>query len=228
MTPRRLDLYRRFVDEWPEVLRHPVLLWPEHGPERMRVEEFAEGGTFIVRVDLPGIDPEKDVEISLVGYMLHIDAERREEEKAEERHYVRREIHYGSFHRELPVPMGTLEADIQASYKDGMLEVHAPDDKGRSRGGEEDPRHKEELGRPRPIRYVWVGATASVAQRSGPLVAMSRRGWSYGGGWMLERSAERTASVCTLVVSSGRQVAAMSSAASGRSCTTARTASTTS
>jgi HSP20 family protein len=130
VTPRRLDLHRRFVDEWPEVLRHPVLLWPEHRPERMRVEEFAEGGTFIVRVDLPGIDPEKDVEISLVGDMLHIDAERREEEKTEERDYVRREIHYGSFHRELPVPKGTLEADIQASYKDGMLEVRAPMTKG--------------------------------------------------------------------------------------------------
>jgi HSP20 family protein len=126
VTPRRLDLYRRFVDEWPEVLRHPVLLWPEHRPERMRVEEFAEGGTFIVRVDLPGIDPEKDVEISLVGDMLHIDAERREEEKTEERDYVRREIHYGSFHRELPVPKGTSDADIEATYKDGILEVRVP------------------------------------------------------------------------------------------------------
>ncbi len=35
------------------------------------------------------------------------------------------------------------------------------------------------------------------------LVAISRRDWSYGWGWMLERSAERTASVCALVVSSG-------------------------
>ena len=96
----------------------------------MRVEEFAEGGTFVVRVDLPGIDPDKDVKISLVGDMLHIDAERREEEKTEERDYVRREIHYGSFHRELPVPKGTLEADIQASYKVGMFDVRAPMTKG--------------------------------------------------------------------------------------------------
>ena len=126
VTPRRLDLHRRFVDEWPEVLRRPVLLWPEHGPERMRVEEFAEGGTFVVRVELPGIDPDKDVQISLVGDMLHIDAERREEEKTEGRDYVRREIHYGSFHRELPVPKGTSDADIEATYKDGILEVRVP------------------------------------------------------------------------------------------------------
>jgi HSP20 family protein len=105
----------------------------------MRVEEFAEGGTFVVRVELPGIDHDKDVQISLVGDTLHIDAERREEEKTEGRDYVRREIHYGSFHRELPVPKGTSEADIQASYKDGILEVRVPMTKAESEPAKKIP-----------------------------------------------------------------------------------------
>ena len=58
--------------------------------------------------------------------MLHIGAERREEEKTEGRDYVRREHRYGSFHRDIPFPKGTSEADIKASYKDGILEVRVP------------------------------------------------------------------------------------------------------
>lgn len=58
--------------------------------------------------------------------MLHIAAERREEEKTEERNYVRRELRYGSFHRDLPLPKGTVQADVKASYKDDILEVRIP------------------------------------------------------------------------------------------------------
>jgi HSP20 family protein len=58
--------------------------------------------------------------------VLHIGAERREEEKTEERNYVRRELRYGSFHRDLPLPKGVTQADVKASYKDGILEVRVP------------------------------------------------------------------------------------------------------
>jgi HSP20 family protein len=65
----------------------------------MRVEEFAEDGTLVVRADLPGIDPDKDVEISLRDHALTIEAERREEEKTEKRHDICSELRYGSFSR---------------------------------------------------------------------------------------------------------------------------------
>ena len=61
--------------------------------------------------------------------MLHIEAERREEEKREEKGYLRREVRYGSFSRSLPLPEGVTEADITASYKDAVLEIRIPEPK---------------------------------------------------------------------------------------------------
>ena len=84
----------------------------------------------MVRAELPGIDPDRDVDISIIDGNLSIRAERRHEEKVEDRNYRRSEFHYGSFSRVLPLPPKAKEADIKATYKDGILEVHAPIDHG--------------------------------------------------------------------------------------------------
>jgi HSP20 family protein len=62
----------------------------------------------------------------LDGDMLHVSAERREEDETMERNYMRRELRYGSFRRDLLVPTGTSQADVKASYKDGILEIKVP------------------------------------------------------------------------------------------------------
>ncbi len=112
-------------EHWPEVLFRPWL--SALGGERfMRVEEFAEDGTLVVRADLPGIDPDEDIEITLADHLLTIEAERREEESTEKRRYVCSELRYGSFSRTISVPEGVTEADIKASYQDGVLEVRIP------------------------------------------------------------------------------------------------------
>jgi len=95
----------------------------------IRVEEYREDGTLVIRADLPGIDPDADVELTVSDGMLHIEAERREEEKKEGKGYVRRELRYGSLSRSLPLPEGVTEADIAATYKDGVLEVRVPEPK---------------------------------------------------------------------------------------------------
>lgn len=94
--------------------------------DQVKVDEFTEGDQLVVRAELPGVDPDRDVDISIVDGNLHIRAERRQEQKVEDRNYRRSEIRYGSFSRVLPLPSGTKEDDIKASYRDGMLEVRAP------------------------------------------------------------------------------------------------------
>lgn len=120
---KRPEFFERFFDDWPEMFHRPLFYWPERGLDPMRLEEYTEDGTLVIRAELAGIDPDKDVEISVEEGMLHIGAERREETKTEERNYVRRELHYGSFHRDLPLPTGVSDANVKASYKDGFLEV---------------------------------------------------------------------------------------------------------
>ena len=126
VAPRRLDLFDRLFDDLPEMFRRPVLYWPDRALDPIRVEEFTEEGTLVIKVELAGIDPEKNVEISVENDVLHISAERQEEEKAEGRDYVRREMRYGAFHRDLALPKGTSDADVKASYKDGILEIRVP------------------------------------------------------------------------------------------------------
>jgi len=76
-------------EEWARMMPFPR--WRE-AEELIRVEEFREDGTLVIRADLPGIDPDKDVELTVSHGILHIEAERREEEKREEKGYVRREL----------------------------------------------------------------------------------------------------------------------------------------
>ncbi len=88
----------------------------------VRVEDYVEGDMFVLRAELPGIDPDKDVELHIEHDMLTISGERHEEIK-DKNH---REFHYGSFRRTVPVPPGTKAEDVKASYSDGVLEVRVP------------------------------------------------------------------------------------------------------
>lgn len=92
----------------------------------IRVEEEIKNNELTVRAELPGIDPDKDVEISVVEGQLHIRAERREKTEEKDRGRYRSEFHYGSFFRSVPLPEGVMDQDIKATYKDGVLEVTAP------------------------------------------------------------------------------------------------------
>lgn len=107
------DLFRRVFDtEWDSG-------W-------MRVEEFVDDETLVVRAELPDLDPDKDVELSVSDGLLHIHAEREEKSEHKEKDSYRSEFRYGSFRRTIALPPGTSDEDIQATYKDGVLEVRAP------------------------------------------------------------------------------------------------------
>lgn len=110
--------------DWPRFRR----MFTE-GAETLHVEEFTDGDEAIVRVEMPGIDPDKDVEIVVSDHTLRLRAERREETKAEEKGGYRSEFRYGSFTRTVSLPAGATEKDVKATYKDGILEVRVPIDR---------------------------------------------------------------------------------------------------
>jgi HSP20 family protein len=124
MSPfTRMD---RFFDEWMRLLpaRRPFALgvdWPAE--DVIRVDVFRDGDTEVIRAELPGIDPEKDVDITIADGMLRIHAERRSDETIEEKGFMRRELRYGSMSRTLPLPEGVSESEITASYNNGILEI---------------------------------------------------------------------------------------------------------
>ena len=122
--PRHLD-FPDWMTRWMEESGLGSSLLPTFG-SGIRVEEVSEEGAHVIRAELPGIDPDKDVEIVAGDGMLRISAQRRVEEKTEDQGYVRHELRYGSFTRTLPMAEGASESDISATYTDGMLEIRIP------------------------------------------------------------------------------------------------------
>lgn len=124
-----LERFERFdrLDEWMRTRPLARLFGRDDLDAAMiRVDEFRENGNLVIRAELPGIDPDKDVELTVMDGMIHIEAHRREEERKEGKGYMRRELRYGSFMRTLPLPEGTPESDVTASYRDGILEIKVP------------------------------------------------------------------------------------------------------
>ncbi|MDH2902348.1 MAG: Hsp20/alpha crystallin family protein [Actinomycetota bacterium] len=96
----------------------------------MRVEEFHDGDTLVVRAELPGINPDKDVEVTTSGGFVKIRAHREEKTKHTETAGYRSEFRYGEFERDIALPDGIVSADVTATYKDGILEVRVPHPEG--------------------------------------------------------------------------------------------------
>ncbi|WP_235783788.1 Hsp20/alpha crystallin family protein [Amycolatopsis orientalis] len=88
----------------------------------MRIEESAEEDKYVVRAELPGFDPEKNISVTAHNGVLTIHAER--EAKAVED--GRSEFYYGQFSRTVSLPAGAETSKITAKYADGILEVCVP------------------------------------------------------------------------------------------------------
>ena len=92
----------------------------------LRVEEYQEGDTLVIKAEVPGIDPDQDVEITLTGNQLHLDVRREEKSEHKSKLGYRSEFRYGTFSRTVTLPPGVNEQDLRATYNDGVLEVRIP------------------------------------------------------------------------------------------------------
>lgn len=90
------------------------------------VDVFARDNDLVVRAELPGVDPEKDVEITVENGALRIRGERKSEHREERENYFHMETSYGSFERTIPLPEGVNTDEIKAVHKQGILEVVVP------------------------------------------------------------------------------------------------------
>jgi HSP20 family protein len=124
--------------EWFEA---PYALVRPFAGQTMRTEEGVENGRYVVRAEMPGIDPEKQAEVTVSKGILTIHAER--QEQTENAH--RSEFRYGSFTRHVALPASADQADVEASYDRGILEVSV---------GLKDKDEAQDAGRRIPVRVV--------------------------------------------------------------------------
>lgn len=109
--------------------------WDESGlPRRtglglfhdLRIEDFVEDDTYVLRAEVPGVDPDKDLDIYIEGDLLVVQGERRESQH-DKNH---QEFHYGSFDRAVRLPQGVDKDRVTATYQDGVLDVRVPFTRG--------------------------------------------------------------------------------------------------
>lgn len=133
--PADLEPASRGMDAWFDRWADSIgFRLPEFwGPGRdargvLRIEEIVDDDGLTIRGELPGIDPNEDVEITVENGRLTINAERRQHEESKEGDRRRTEFRYGSYRRTLSLPAGADTSAISANYDDGILEVRVPVD----------------------------------------------------------------------------------------------------
>lgn len=82
-----------------------------------------DGDDAVVRVELPGVDVDKDVTVEVDSGQLVIHGERRDERSEEKDGRTLREMRYGSFRRSFRLPQHVTGDAISASYDAGVLTV---------------------------------------------------------------------------------------------------------
>jgi HSP20 family protein len=97
------------------------------------MDVYARDGDLVVRVELPGIDPQRDVTIEVDDRELVVRGERRRREAVDDGAYYRLEATYGAFERRVPLPEGVDESGIIASFEAGVLEIVVPKPEGQDR-----------------------------------------------------------------------------------------------
>ena len=75
-----------------------------------------------ISAELPNVKKD-DVHVTLEDGVLTIQGERREEKEEQGAKFHRRELSYGSFLRRFVMPDDADESKVDASFKDGMLNV---------------------------------------------------------------------------------------------------------
>ncbi|MDH3481839.1 MAG: Hsp20/alpha crystallin family protein [Gammaproteobacteria bacterium] len=112
---------------WMETFGPFGLKWPRDiDMERdFRLDVIDRDKEFVVRGELPGIEKD-DIEVTISGDRLMIEAERKFEEEETKDTFYRHELGYGKFMRTVLLPEEVDFEKIHAELKDGILNITLP------------------------------------------------------------------------------------------------------
>ncbi len=102
------------------------------------VDVYESGDDIVVKAEIPGIDRD-DVAVEVKDGILTLRGERKFEKEEKEENYHRIERSYGTFVRSFALPSSVDTEKVEASLKDGVLEVKLS---------------KKELAKPRKVKVT--------------------------------------------------------------------------
>ncbi|RUS47472.1 Hsp20/alpha crystallin family protein [Cohnella sp. AR92] len=130
---RRLDSFRRewdrFFSDEQSLTKHGTLLGLGH----MTIDVHETDAEVVATCDIPGLEKKEDVDIEVENNLLTISGMVNRKQEVKEDRMHRQERFYGRFHRSISLPSNVTSEGIQASYRNGVLEVRMPKQKGDSR-----------------------------------------------------------------------------------------------
>jgi HSP20 family protein len=110
---------KTMVPDLIDWFEEPFLTLRPYLGQAIKVEDYAEDGHYVVRAEVAGIDPEKELEVSAGDGYLTIRAVR--PGKIEDKH--RTEFRYGSFSRTVQLPSTADTDDVTAECVNGILTI---------------------------------------------------------------------------------------------------------
>ena len=90
-----------------------------------QVDIGANDKEYTITVEVPGVS-EKDVQVEVANNIMTIKGEKKQEKEEKDKDFYRIERSYGSFQRVLSLPDDADQADIKATFKNGILKVKMP------------------------------------------------------------------------------------------------------
>jgi HSP20 family protein len=88
-------------------------------PQTIPIEQYPDGTTYVIRFELPGIEPATDLEVSVQTGVLSVRAERRDETPVKHDS----EFRYGTFARHVALPLGSNAQNVTAACHNGILTI---------------------------------------------------------------------------------------------------------
>ena len=123
----QLKVWTPFLDLERD-MRRLMERFPSEEARTMRptIDMRRQNGDLLVTVELAGIDPERDLDITIEDDVLLIKGQKNEETESKDEDRFIRERRYGAFERRIALPDGIEPNDVKASYENGVLTVKVP------------------------------------------------------------------------------------------------------
>ena len=120
LMPYHRNEMDRFINNFTRDVLSPMQTFAS----AFNTDIIEEGDHYLLEAELPGFD-KKDISVDVEGDQLVIRAAREESTEEEEKNYVHRERHYGTYTRRFDI-VGIDVEKIGAKYEDGILKLTLP------------------------------------------------------------------------------------------------------
>jgi HSP20 family protein len=87
----------------------------------------------VATCNLPGIEKKEDIHIDVDSHLLTVSGFVQKSNEIKEEQIHRKERYYGRFERCIMLPARVSGEGVEASYKNGLLEIHIPKQQGETK-----------------------------------------------------------------------------------------------